>query len=172
MYGAILGIVSIIVSLIMYITGYMPVNFKRILIMALISIVITIVFVSSGMKSYRDKVLAGNISYGQAFLTGFLIVVFSTLLVSIYNLIFTTIIDPGYTDRVLEATRNWTYDWMSNMGAPESQIEDAMDRFDKQAAEMNSFKSFIQGFIWPVVFGTIISLIVAAFVKKSKSPIA
>jgi len=172
MYGAILGIVSIIMSLIMYIAGYMPINLKRIMLTAVISIAITIIFVSAGMKSYRDKVLEGNISYGQAFVAGLLIVVFSAVLASIYNLIFNLVIDPDYMNRVMEATRNWTYDMMNNMGAPEGQIEDAMERFDRQQANMSHLKTFMQGIIWSVVFGAIISLIVAAFVKKSRNPVA
>jgi len=172
MYGAILGIVSIIMSLIMYIAGYMPINLKRIMLTAVISIAITIIFVSAGMKSYRDKVLEGNISYGQAFVAGLLIVVFSAVLASIYNLIFNLVIDPDYMNRVMEATRNWTYDMMNNMGAPEGQIEDAMERFDRQQANMSHLKTLMQGIIWSVVFGAIISLIVAAFVKKSRNPVA
>jgi hypothetical protein len=172
MYGAILGIVSIILSLVMYIAGYMPVKLTSILITALIGIAISVVFVSFGMKAYRDKALDGNITYGQAFLVGLLIIVFSSILVGFYNLIFTTVIDPEYMDRVLEASRNSTYDMMTNMGAPEGQIEDAMDRFDKQAAEMTPLKSFWQSIIWPAVIGSIISLIVAAFVKKTTNPVA
>jgi hypothetical protein len=169
-YGAILGIVSIIISLIMYISGYMPINFKRILLTTVISLAVTIVFVSAGMKSYRDKVLDGTISYGQALVVGILIVVFSSLLASIYNLIFNYVIDPEYMDRVMEATKNWTYDWMNNMGSTEAQIEDAMERFDKQQA--TPVKTFLQGLIWSAVFGTILSLIIAAFTKKSRNPVA
>lgn len=172
MYGAILGIVSIIYSLILYIAGFMPVNFKRIIISAVISIFITVIFVRYGMKSYRDRSLGGNITFGQAFITGFLIVFFSTVIYGIYNLIFNTVIDPEYMNRVMEATRNWTYDFMSNMGAPEGQIEEAMERFDQQAAEMNPLKTFWQGLIWPLIFGVIISMIVAAFVKKTRNPVA
>ncbi|HEX2394366.1 MAG TPA: DUF4199 domain-containing protein [Bacteroidales bacterium] len=171
-YGAILGIVSIIISLVMYIAGYMPVNIKSTILTGLISIAISIIFVSYGIKSYRDKVLDGSISYGQAFVVGLLIIVFSALLGGIYNLIFTNVIDPEYMDRVLEATKNSTYDMMSNMGATDAQIEDSMDKFDERIAKMTPMRTFMQGFIWSVIFGTIISLIVAAFTRKSKNPVA
>lgn len=172
LHGAILGIISIILSLVMYIAGYMPVSIRSAILTGLLSIVITIIFVSFSMKSYRDKVLDGNISYGQAFTVGLLVVVFSTLLYSIYNLIFNTIIDPDYMSRVMEASRNSTFDMMNNMGATDAQIEDAMDRFDRQAEKMTPLRTFWQGLIWPIVFGAIISLIVAAFVKKSRNPVA
>lgn len=171
-YGAILGIVSIIISLVLYIAGYMPVSIKSTILTALLSIAVTIIFVSYGMKMYRDKILNGSISYGQAFVVGLLIIIFSSLLVSIYNLIFTNIIDPEYMSRVLEASRNSTFDMMSNMGATDAQIEESMDRFDDRIAKMTPMRTFIQGLVWSVIFGAIISLIVAAFTRKSKNPVA
>jgi hypothetical protein len=123
------------------------------------------------MKSYRDKMLDGNISYGQAFLVGLLIVLFSSILTGIYTLIFNTIIDPDYMNRVMEATKNWTYDMMNNMGTPDANIEDAMDRIDKQQANATPVKQFFQGILMSTIFGTIISLIVAAFTKKMLNPV-
>lgn len=170
-YGVILGIVSIIFSLIMYIAGYIPYSGKRMLLTGLISLAIIIIFVSRGMKTYRDKMLDGNISYGQAFLVGFLIVFFSSILAGIYGLIFNTIIDPDYMNRVMEATKNWTYDMMNNMGAPDANIEETMDKIEKQQANATPVKQFFQGILMSTIFGTIISLIVAAFTKKTLNPV-
>jgi phosphoglycerol transferase MdoB-like AlkP superfamily enzyme len=172
LYGAIMGVISIIFSLIMYITGYMPVGIKSGLITALITIIILIIFISFGMKSYRDKALGGNITFGQAFLVGILIVIISTLISSLYTLLFTTVIDPDYMGRVMEATRNSTYDMMNNMGASDADIEDALERFDKRVAKMTPIRTFFQGFIWPLILGAIVSLIVAAFTRKIKNPVA
>jgi hypothetical protein len=170
-YGAILGAVSIIFSLILYITGYMPYNFKRMALTGLISLAISIVFISAGMKAYRDKVLNGSITYAQALLVGLGIVAFSAILGSLYNLIFNYVIDPDYINRVMEATKNWTYDWMNNMGATEGQIEDAVAKIEKQQANATPMKSFFQGLLMAAIFGTILSLIIAAFTKKNRNPV-
>jgi len=171
-YGAILGIVSVIFSLILYITGFMPVNIKRIVLISLIGLAITIVFVSAGMKGYRDKVLGGTITYKQALLVGVMIVVFSTILTSFYNLIFNLYIDPEYNSKVIEASKNWTYDWMNNIGAPEGQIEDTMERYDKQLENSTPLKTFFQSLYMSAIFGFILSLIIAAFTKKNRNPVA
>ena len=124
------------------------------------------------MKAYRDKVLGGSITYGQALLVGVLIVVFSTILTSFYNLIFNLYIDPEYTGKVIEASKNWTYDWMNNMGAPEGQIEDAMERYDRQLENSTPLKSFFQSLYMSAIFGFILSLIIAAFTKKNLNPVS
>jgi len=171
-YGAILGVVSIIISLLLYISGFMPFNIKRLLLIGLISIIIMIVFIVRGTKSYRDKVLEGSISYGQALMVGLLIVVFATILSSFYNLIFNLFIDPEYNNRLLEATKNWTYDFMNNMGVPDAQIEEQIERIEKQQANATPMKSFFQSIYFSVIFGFILSLITSAFIKKARNPVA
>ena len=171
-YGAILGVISVIFSLILYITGFMPYNFKRMMIVSLIGLALTIIFISAGMKGYRDKVLGGTITYGQALMVGLLIIVFSTILTSFYNLIFNLYIDPEYNGKMIEASKNSTYDWMNKMGAPEGQIEEQMERFDKQLEDSTPLKLFFQSLYMSAIFGFILSLIIAAFTKKNRNPVA
>jgi hypothetical protein len=170
-YGAILGIVTVIFSLILYMAGYMPYNFKRMIFVGLISLILTIAFLIVGTKAYRDKVLGGSIPYGKAVMVGMLIVVFSTIIGSFYNLVFNLFIDPEYMNKVLEATKSWTYDWMNNMGAPDAQIEDAIERIEKQQANSTPMKLFFKSIYTSVIFGLILSLITSAFIKKNPNPI-
>jgi hypothetical protein len=171
-YGAILGAVSIIISVIVYITGFIPFNLKRMLLMGLLSLAISIIFVSTGIKSYRDKILGGSITFSQALIVGLLIIVFSTILASFYSLIFNLFIDPDYNNRIIEAMKNWQYDFMTNMGATEDQIEDAISKIEKQQAEYTPLKGFFQSIYVSAIFGTILSLLIAAFTKKNKNPFA
>src|SRR3989304_4526424 len=133
-YGAILGIVSIIFSVILYITGYMPYNFKRMGVTLLINLVILIVFMVMGTRTYRDKILNGTISYGRTLLIAMLIVAFSTIIGSIYTFVFNLFIDPEYVNKVFEATKSSLYDSLSNMGLPEAQIEQSIDRIENTHA--------------------------------------
>jgi hypothetical protein len=171
-YGAILGIISVIFSLILYIAGYMPYNFKRIILVGLISLALMIVFVVAGTKAYRDKVLGGTISYGQALLAGLLIVVFSTVIGSFYTLIFNLYIDPEYLNKVMDASKDWTYEFMNNMGTPDAQIEDAMEKIERQQANSTPLKTFFQSLYTSAIFGFVLSLITSAFIKKSPNPVA
>ncbi len=169
-YGAILGIISVIFSVILYMVGYMPYNFKRIFLVAFVSLVIMIAFIVVGTRSYRDKVLDGSILYIRAVIVGLLIVVFSTIISSFYNLIFNLFIDPEYTNKVLEATKSWMFDFMTRMGSTDAQIEDAISKIDKQQAESTPLNSFFKGIYTSIIFGFILSLITAAFVKKQANP--
>jgi hypothetical protein len=169
-YGAILGIVSIIFSLFLYMAGIMPYNLKRIILIGLISLIIMIAFLVVGTKAYRDKVLGGTITYWNAVLVGMLIIVFSTILGSFYNLIFNLFIDPEYTDKVIEASKSWWYDYLNNMGAPDASIEDTMNRLDRQQANSTPMKSFFQSIYTSIIFGLILSLITSAFIKKNPKP--
>jgi hypothetical protein len=169
-YGAILGIVSVMFSLILYMTGFMPYNFKRMILVGLTSLIITIVFLVVGTKSYRDKILGGSISYWNAVITGLLIVAFSTIIASFYTLIFNLYIDPEYTGKMIEASKNWWYDYLNNIGAPDYQIEQTMDRMDKQLADATPLKTFFQSIYTSVIFGFVLSLITSAFIKKQPNP--
>jgi hypothetical protein len=171
-YGAILGIVSIIFSIILYITGYMPYNFKRMALTSVIGIGIMIAFIVVGSRTYRDKVLDGTISYGKALVLGMMIVVFATILSGFYSLIFNLFIDPEYSDKVFEATKNWMYDYMNNMGVPDASIEESMDRIDKQQAAYTPMKAFFQSIFYSFIVGFVLSLITSAFVKKNPNPVA
>jgi predicted PurR-regulated permease PerM len=125
-----------------------------------------------GSKAYRDKVLGGTISYGNAFLAGLLIVIFSSIITGFYTLIFNTIIDPEYMDKVFEATKNWTADYLNSMGLPDSQIDSSIEKIEKQQANYNALKAFFTSIAWSSVFGVVISLITSAFVKKNPNPLA
>ena len=58
------------------------------------------------------------------------------------------------------------------MGAPDAQIEETMERIEKQQAESTPLRSFFQSLYSSVIFGTILSLITSAFLKKSQNPVA
>ncbi|MBN1158053.1 MAG: DUF4199 domain-containing protein [Bacteroidales bacterium] len=168
--GAVLGIILIIFSLFLYIVNFMPDNMNRIIMIAIVNYGIVIVFVIYGIRSYRNKVLGGTISFGNAFLTGLLIVVFAAVLNNFYALIFNTIIDPGYVDRVYESMTNWAYDFYSDMGLPDNQIDIAMDRLEKQQENYSPLRTFFSGILGYAAFGAIVSLIAAAFLKKDPLP--
>jgi hypothetical protein len=79
-------------------------------------------------------------------------------------------IDPEYTDKVIEASKSWWYDYLNNMGAPDASIEDTMNRLDRQQANSTPMKSFFQSIYTSIIFGLILSLITSAFIKKNPKP--
>jgi uncharacterized membrane protein len=141
-------------------------------LMFLLNLVILIVFIVMGTRTWRDKILNGTISYGRALLVAMLIVAFSTIIGSIYTFVFNMFIDPEYVNKVFEATKSSLYDSLSNMGLPDAQIEQSIDRIEKQQAEYTPMKSVIQSITYSLIFGFVVSLITSAFVAKTPKPVA
>jgi uncharacterized membrane protein (DUF106 family) len=154
----------------LYMLGILPINLKRIILIAVIGFTIMIIFIVIGTKSYRDKVLGGTITFGNALLAGVLIVVFSTIISSFYTLIFNMFIDPEYMNKVYEAMKNWMYDFMNNMGVPDAQIEKSIDKIESQQANYTPLKGFFSSISSSVIVGFILSLITSAFIKKDPDP--
>ncbi len=113
------------------------------------------------MINYRDKFSGGYISYGKAFGVGFWVVLFSTILGTIFGYFYVTQINPGLAEEILMNT----------------EIETLEKYPDMSDADLDRTLSFTEMFITPIMmtimgfvvsmfFGTILSLIIAIFVKR------
>ena len=60
------------------------------------SMIISMVFVYLGIKQHRDQNLNGSISFGKAFTTGLLIVIFPSVLFGAFDLFYTEVINPEF----------------------------------------------------------------------------
>ncbi len=169
--GLLLGLISIVYSVILYVLDIMPVGISTGLIMLAISLLIYFFIIFYTSKSYRNNILGGYISFGQAFVFGLLVAIFASILSSIYSYIFNALIDPEYAGRVLSATRDWTESFMESKGLPESSIADALDKIDSKGS-VTPLKSVRQALIGGTIFGVIISLITSAIVKKKSEVIS
>jgi hypothetical protein len=165
-YGIYLGIISILLSVIIWAGGIMEkMGIFGSAIIGLISLLITFIALFIFTKIYRNKEVGGYISFGHAFKFAFLVVVFSIIISSIYNYIFYTVIDPDYMKNMMLMLQEKTQQYMQKVGAPESQIEKTMEKFEEIPS---IWKTLRQGVIYGIVGGGIISLIVAAIVKKKE----
>ena len=121
----------------------------------------SVIFV--GVKSYRDNVNEGSISFGKALQVGLLIAGISSLFyvvawLVVYNFFFPDFMDQ-YAAHAIEKLRR--------SGAPEAAIQ-------KTAEEMTQFKSYYANpffraaitFVEPLPVGIVISLLTALILKK------
>ena len=169
--GLLLGLISIVYSVIMYVLDIMPIGISTGLIMLLISLLIYFFVIFYTSKAYRNNVMGGYISFGQAFVFGLLVAIFAAILSSIYSYIFNALIDPEYAGRVLSATKDWTESFMESKGIPESNIAEAIDKIDAKG-NVTPLRSVKQALIGGTIFGVIISLITSAIVKKKSEVIS
>ena len=114
---------------------------------------------SYALISYRKEYRENIISYGQAFAFGTLVALILSLILVIFNFIYTQWINPD----IVQMSRDYTEQKLLERGLSEDMIE-------MQLQFMDRFKSpvftIISGFIVNMVVFSIINLIVAGFVKR------
>ncbi len=158
MYGAILGLVSVFISLVFYFIGMATVNWTN-----YVNMLVGLVLLVYLMIQYRNVHLGGYASFGQIFLMVLVSAgIFATIISTLYTYLLYTVIDTGLIDQVRIAAEEKI---MSNSRIPESMYDDIMDRMEKTMNVSHMIKiALIAG---PLV-NALIGLIIAAFIKKEK----
>ena len=132
-------------------------------IIGLLSFVITFILLLMFSIAYRKKEMDGYMSFGQAFIFAFMAIIFSTIIVTIYNYIFHTFIAPEYMENLMAVMQQKTIAYMERIGAPEAQIDKTIAKFEEP---ITIWKTLKQGILGGLIGGLIVSLIVAAIAKK------
>jgi len=131
-YGLILALVSILINLIMYITGLMTNQVASSLIGTL-SLIVSIVIIVMAIKHHRDVQQNGFITLGKAFGVGILASLISAIIGAVFLYVLHAFIDPGIleemmalneermiesgtSDEMIEMTSQWTNMFMSPVG--------------------------------------------------------
>ncbi|MBN2616610.1 MAG: DUF4199 domain-containing protein [Bacteroidales bacterium] len=161
-FGLLTGLGMIVYSLIMYLLG---VNYKS--TWNLLNYLIILVGIFWGMVSIRDRYLDNVMPYGKAFGVGFWIVLFAVLLSSIYSFIFLKYIDPSVLENAMSEAQDKIL--AANPNISDADLDKAMSMARKFATPAFSA---ITGFVWNVIVGTVLSLIIAIFAKREDKTIA
>jgi hypothetical protein len=157
--GLIIGLVGIVYTLVMW---FMDLTFNR--VQGYIYFVVLIFLLYYFVKSYRDNYLGGYITYGQAVAAGVIICLFSSIIGAVFSYILYTVIDPGLAAKQLA----FTEELYAKRGMPQEAMDAALNMAKKfQKPAITAISAVVGG----VFFGTIISLIVAIFVKKEGNPL-
>jgi hypothetical protein len=158
--GLILALVGVVYTLIMYFLD-LSLNKTQGYVFMLIQVVILYFL----LKSYRDNFMHGQITYSQSVGAGVIILLYYTIIISVFSYILYTVIDPGLVAKQVAAAE----EAMRARGTlTETQIEAAMKitgKFMKPGVMM------ISGIFFGMIFGTVMSLIVSVFVKHEGNPL-
>ena len=117
-YGVILGLISVVMSVLTYMLDLM--NAKWIMLPTLLLTIIVLVLL---LRSYRDQYNHGFISYGKSVGAGFIMNVYATVIAAIYIYLLYTLIDPGLIDKQLAFAETK----MIEKGVPEAQLPQIME---------------------------------------------
>jgi hypothetical protein len=155
-WGAILGFIGIIYSVILFMLNqHMNQNLNY------VSILISVVVLIIGIRSFRDNVRDGILPFGPAFSFGFVVILVSSVIGIIYGYILWTVIDPDFMTKM----KDMQMEKMLEQGIPEEGLDQAMAIAEKF---MSPVMMTIMGLLTSVFFGTIVALIIAAIFKKNE----
>lgn len=157
--GLIIGFIYIVYTLLVYFFDLMFNAYQ-----AYVFYVIQIAMLYILIKSYRDNFKYGYITYGQAVGAGVVISVYSAILSAIFVYILYAVIDPDLVAKQLA----FVEETLLKRGLPQATVDASMvmqEKLLKPAilAPMSMFGS--------ILWGTILSLIVAVFVRKEGNPL-
>ncbi|GAB2516553.1 DUF4199 domain-containing protein [Spirosoma aerophilum] len=156
-WGAILGLVLMAVTLVMYLTDQTtnPI-FTGLTLGAMVA------FLVLAMRDYRSQ-NGGYMAYGEGLGVGALLSGVAGLLSSAFITFYNVIIDPTVQQRALEKAR----EKMEEQGVmSDEQIDQAMEM---SAKFQSPGFTFIAGIFGTLIMGFLLSLIVAAFIRRNKA---
>lgn len=155
--GIILGLASIILSLIMFATGnHLDPHWST----SIVSAALFIGVIIFGTKKFKEA-NNGFMSWGQGVKVGVGIAVLAGLIVVVYNYIFMNFIDPDFMNQMMEI-QNQKY---LEQGLTEEQIE-AANKMSESFSSPTIMAAM--GIIGYAIGGFIVSAITAAIMKKTE----
>ncbi|MBE2228189.1 MAG: DUF4199 domain-containing protein [Ignavibacteria bacterium] len=131
------------------------------------SMLIALTAIFFGVKTYRDKVLGGKITFGRAFTLGIGISAVAAFIFGVYVYILYTAIAPDLSGKMIEIYR----EKIKTSGQTQEVISRQLEEFDKESALWNN--PYLQSFVMLLtvfMIGVVISLVTAVILKK-KIPI-
>jgi len=156
-YGLILGGISIVYSLILWVFG-LTLNKP----LSYVSMIFSLGVMFYGTKVYRDKYLGGFMSYGKAYTSNFLIGLYASIIGTIYTFILFKYIDPTLLntikDTAIEAAMQ------KNPNISQEDLEKSMGFF--MTPLFMTFSTLFAG-----VFGSAIIALIVSFFHKKEAPI-
>lgn len=165
-YGAAMAVAGALLNLSLFFLGFHS-DVSKLdtaqLIGTIVGLIVCVTCVVLGTRARRDEILPTvDFGYGSALGAGVMVVLFASLLGTVFNFVYFQFINPGFSDLIMQSQAAK----MEGKGLSAAQIE--------QAQKMTAmfFKPAFQacfGFIFGMIFGTIVSLITAAFLKRAPS---
>jgi hypothetical protein len=157
--GLILGLIGVVYSLIFY---FLDLSLNKAQGYAFMVVQIAVLFYL--LKSYRDNIMHGQITYGESVGAGVIICLYYSIIIGAFVYILYAVIDPGLITKQLAMTE----EAMNKKGLPQEAMDTAMAwtaKFIKPGIMT------ITGIIFNMIWGTILSLIVSIFIKKEGNPL-
>jgi hypothetical protein len=160
--GALYGLLSIVITLIIYLLDIYMMSIAFGIIYFIINIGLTIVIFVYGMKLVRDKYFGGTITYLNRAVVGLIIGLVSGWLAGLFGILLYTYYDPAFIAGQIDQLMIK----LEEMGLDEAAIMKQEQNIREGFTLTGQIKAM---FIRTPIFAVVLALIVAAFVKKEKT---
>jgi hypothetical protein len=163
-WGGILALISIILTMLIYAVDYtLMAGFSFIIIITVVSIG----FVIYAGINYRNSI-GGYLPFGKAFLHGVMVFAVSGLIATIFNILLYFVIDPDLPQNLTEAIIANTEAFMAKMGAPQDQIDEALDKMREDMPANFTIGGLFWNYCKSLIWIAILSLITGLVVRKNR----
>lgn len=161
--GCVLGVVGMIINFISYsLSDPLHPNILMGILLFAVGMGLNILVMIFALKNWRD-LNGGYIKYGKAFGYTAIMGIYSAILISIFTLLYVTVINPAFIETQLDATRQM----YENMNIPDSQVEMSMSFANRFMTPV--FMTVSALFV--VYIGAIIDGLIAAAIAKKDPPV-
>ena len=157
--GLILALIGIVYTMIMY---FLDLTFNK--VQGWLFMIVQIVILFFLLKSYRDNYRNGMITYGQGLGAGMIIFLYYAIITAIFMYLLYAVIDTNLMDKQLAITE----EGLLKREVPQEAIDMSMNIQKKIMIPAVIAPLSIIGNMF---YGLIMSLIVAAFVRKEGNPL-
>lgn len=154
-WGFVSGVISIVLTTILYLTGLWK---NQALTSA--SLVISVVLLVMAMREFKSA-HQGFMTYGQGVTIGFTLMTISGVLGALFQTLYTQFIDTTIPEQI----REMQIEAFEKQGMSDEMIEKSLE---SMAMFSSPGVTFLMTIIGSMFVGLIFSLIVSAFMKKSK----
>ena len=158
-YGMILGIISVFLSVIAYVTNTHLQPHWSVMVIGMLVFIAVLVY---GIKAFK-KQNSGFLSIGQALKVGIGIALIAALLGALWMLLLTNVLEPDYMEQVSEVQREQMMERFPDMS--EAQMEQAMEMNAKFSSPWITIASSI---VVNLFIGFLVALIVGAIMKQKR----
>ncbi len=163
-FGLISGAIS---SLMMAVTIPFADRLGHSLLLGYTTIVLSLLLVFFGVRSYRDNVAKGQITFGKAFLVGLAITMISCLLyVATWEVVYYNFM-PDFMDKYADTMIKKA----QASGKSPAEIQSQVEQLNKMKVDYkNPLYNMAYTFIEPFPVGLVITLISAAVLRRKAPP--
>ena len=164
-FGSAIGGIMSGVFLVFYLIGGEPdpSHYRTGEIVGYTTMILSMLTIFFGMRSYRNKKLGGYITFIKGFLLGILIAAFAGLIFAAFSTFETAVLMPDFTDNYY----NYQIEQLESSDLPQEQVQQRIEQMKNMPAFVKHpiFQGFLMG-ITVFLIGLPIAIISALILRK------